>query len=343
MEEGQSLSSVFNECLNKYKMLERTCPSSTDRELCNQAIQEVLDGFLLVSSMMQREGIFSPNEDLDDISSSKLKYILTDYYIGELRGRLIDSDRIKALKQSNIYLQAFLHFCEKLKLIDKADLEALHREGISPPPAVRRAEKIERAKREKQIMKRLSELLNTENGQKPLNVTDVLFLKDDFSNEDENLREFSLLRIALAIRSAIDTLESNLQEIQLLDEMERAKSKNGGQLPSSRSPEVNIAFQKPLLITRDSIQREVFAWKNLPSMMPEEWAELQIKQGLLPTNSSNPYITANKQSETETSPDSKVVDEDEESKRLESISWDDWKDDNPRGQGNMNDHYFHRG
>jgi immunoglobulin-binding protein 1 len=92
-------------------------------------------------------------------------------------------------------------------------------------------------------------------------------------------------------------------------------------MPSSRSQ-------------REELRKKVFNPTNLPTMTVEEWAELQMENGLLPSPGSQPPQQEKKKKE--------LTAEEEEAKRLKDSRFDDWKDENPKGDGNKNDHYFKR-
>eukprot|EP01116_Phalansterium_solitarium_P015776 TRINITY_DN3518_c0_g1_i1.p1 TRINITY_DN3518_c0_g1~~TRINITY_DN3518_c0_g1_i1.p1 ORF type:complete len:137 (+),score=23.03 TRINITY_DN3518_c0_g1_i1:465-875(+) len=134
------------------------------------------------------------------------------------------------------------------------------------------------------------------------------------------------------------------QEIEMLEQVEKMKREQGGRLRMA-PPEPRGPAPKPVTITREMImqskriqlQQQVFQPGHiLPTMTPEQWAEEQMRLGLLPSPGDAPPEPPNKKEEDE-------FDEDElEADRRKKSAWDDWKDDNPKGAGNKNDHYFKR-
>jgi len=309
--------------------------TSNDSSFCD-LVQKNLNMFLTISRKVQDAALFSTNEELDDISTSSLKFLLIDYNIAELLGKLVDSNqtirditRITNLKLSLDRYWSFLSKCETLNLIHKQDLEALHREEV-PNATIKREEKIARFKREKEAQNLLKEVLIKRNKKGFKNET------EEEEEEDETLRSFTLLLLDIAIRKSIENYFAVKEEIEMLENVINIKQKSGGKLPTPK--EKPPQFKNFILLPnkRDQLKRDVFKPNYpLPTMTVEEWAEEEMRLGLMPSpNDPKPQKSNDKDSDNE---------EEDDQKTLKARNWDDWKDDHPRGEGNKNDRYFSRG
>eukprot|EP01118_Nematostelium_gracile_P018778 TRINITY_DN8477_c0_g2_i1.p1 TRINITY_DN8477_c0_g2~~TRINITY_DN8477_c0_g2_i1.p1 ORF type:complete len:187 (+),score=82.38 TRINITY_DN8477_c0_g2_i1:26-562(+) len=160
--------------------------------------------------------------------------------------------------------------------------------------------------------------------------------KEEEMDEDAE-REFSLLMIDISVRKAVEEYEACKEEMAMLEQVIRMKEKSGGKLPPA--PEKPPKFQNFVLLpspkTKEQIKKEIFRPSYpLPTMTVEEWAEQQMDMGLLPAPGTTQQQQQVEKEDTE---------EEADRETLKARAWDDWKDDNPKGDGNKNDNYFRRG
>jgi len=307
-----------------------------DDPIYQSEVQNALGLFLRISNGVQSASMFSSNEELDDISSGSLKYLLVEYYIAQLLEKIVDVDsstrdvsRIRNLKLATDRYWAFLNKCESIKLVHKQDLESFHREG-SVNATIKREEKVARFKREQEAQNRLKETIK-KRGKNGFIGNET----EDEEEDDDTLREFSLLLLDIAIRKSVENYISAKEEADMLEQVIKMKEKSGGKLPPP--PEKPPQFQNFVLLPskREQLKKEVFRPSYpLPTMTVEEWAEEQMRLGLMPSPGDVPTTQKKKEEDNE---------EEEEKATLKARAWDDWKDDHPRGVGNKNDNYFKRG
>jgi len=281
--------------------------------------------------------LFSSNEDLEDISTKNLRFLLIEFYLGELFLKIVDSYRLRNLKESKNYFISFLNKCEKFNLINQEDLDSLHREFPLDPQATRK-EKISRFKREKEVSQRFHELVKKRAEARKKERGSISSHHEEEEEEEEETRELIRTLIEMSIQKATDSLEMTQKECTMLEQIEKMKIENGGNIPKpTPEPDPFIqTFTIPTQLTqRETINSRVFL-PGYPThtLTPEQWADQQMKLGLLPTQTNN-----------NVSNEKKKEDEDEkenEEATLKSRTWDDWKDENTRGSGNKNDKYFKR-
>jgi hypothetical protein len=98
------------------------------------------------AQLIEQHALFSANEELDDILTESLKYVMTPFYLAELQLKVVDSERVGHLASALRYYSQFLATCKRLKLARKEDLKSLKRDAPIDPTS-RRAELIGRVKR----------------------------------------------------------------------------------------------------------------------------------------------------------------------------------------------------
>uniref|UniRef100_A0A668RTF2 Immunoglobulin (CD79A) binding protein 1 n=1 Tax=Oreochromis aureus TaxID=47969 RepID=A0A668RTF2_OREAU len=296
---------------------------STNEPLGSNSIQvKVKRGVQMLeeaSRMVAQLDLFSRNEELEEIATVDLKYLLLPALLGALTMKtpspVPDFHRTKALCAS---------------FYDCANQSQFSSEEFSPPcsfpgptnlvaMAAQRQAKIERYRQKKELEAKLSDVRRAvESGQA----------------DDEVTRDFYLLNVRRWVTVCLEEVESIDQEVEILKKMDMFKE-NPPKQPShpSRPP------MKPFILTKDAVQAKVFGagYPSLPTMTVDDWYEQHKKHGVLPDQGVPRKATAEDHgdpSETDEEEKEKKVENDDDESLLKARNWDDWKDTHRRGYGN---------
>eukprot|EP00929_Paragymnodinium_shiwhaense_P062268 TRINITY_DN31092_c0_g1_i1.p1 TRINITY_DN31092_c0_g1~~TRINITY_DN31092_c0_g1_i1.p1 ORF type:complete len:390 (-),score=128.87 TRINITY_DN31092_c0_g1_i1:144-1313(-) len=281
--------------------------------------------------------LFSPNEELEDIRTNDLKYLLVPYILAEVTAAQTDMEaRLRALRHSIVFWQAFAADCERLKVADKGDLQAIDREPEARlDAATKREEKIDRYKRCKDLDEKIGYLFAKK--------------KECFGDEfswgtcgafDEDMeRDLVLALLRRAVASAADNLASAQQELPLL-EMMMARGGPGAPPPARPPP-----AEKPFIMRIQDKAELMKIYKDmvfqcphpLPTMTIEEAAEIEMAQ-----MQERQDGEAERARQQQWEQDQRFwggrygtqEDDDDEKKTYKDRDWDDWKDEHPWGSGN---------
>uniref|UniRef100_A0A0G4HLR1 TAP42-like protein n=1 Tax=Chromera velia CCMP2878 TaxID=1169474 RepID=A0A0G4HLR1_9ALVE len=336
---GQTLSSFFSSCYKDFRSLDSLPHPKRDEKT-----QELISKLTAIARHTDRAGLFSRNEDLEDVHVSDLKFLLTDFLLGELHfGVSSPEGRLGHIRTALVYWRSFVERLFDYGLVSEADKEALKTESgeseasrdKAKDPMVKRSEKIARFKRSKDLDSKadaLFERLRKAGGAG--------------SSSSEDNFEFSLLGIdeevasdllkALIERAVITTIERvpmAEQEIQILEMMERQGGPGRAEALEPSPPPRKKPFI--LRINDPSELRELYKERvfqphyELPSVSLAEFAEmemaqLQERERKAAERKREEAIVASFESEAAR----------EEAEEMKARGWDDWKDDNPRGWGN---------
>lgn len=186
--------------------------------------------------LIDKLGLFSSNEQKDDISTGDLKYLLVPYFLAELMEKVESSDRLQALRLASSYLKVFMSSCERLDLLPDAEFSAFNQEAPVTADA-RRATKIARFKRAKAAESKLQELRERRErrgrsrgaaakGSMADHGDDNI--GDEFEDEE---REAWLSQISLSLCKALDLAEM----LKLEEEVLGVKHSENGQEVLTRS------------------------------------------------------------------------------------------------------------
>lgn len=326
-------------------------------DLYHQRLNKLLNEFLLIKRMVHHLDLYSENESLEEISTSYLPYLALDYYLACTENRIqvscsplsehdTQSTQSK-LEQVSTTIKSFESFIEGLLLFgsiltdeERQEVSGTTLEGASSGdplptnPYARREAKIRGFKRRKQLEAYVK--ARTEKFQNS-RAKDVA--------TDEELREYYKEELHLFALNTIDHLHTLRLEIQLLKERLLQPLLHQGAVESkatesqkliSRVEEVPGKVKaigeiigpkgrilQPFIITknRTDFKKSVFGTgQTLPSMSVDEYLDYELLHGKL--LSQNQQLMDDEESATS-------ADE------LEARAWDDWKDDNPKGSGNM--------
>ncbi|EMP40047.1 Immunoglobulin-binding protein 1 [Chelonia mydas] len=279
----------------------------------------------------------SQNEDLEEIASADLKYLLLPALLGALTLKQVNlSKRLEHVQIARAHFMDFLTLCKNYQIgkfhlpptpespNENESTESLSGAGPSGRQASlvamasNRQAKIERYKQKKEVENRLASMKAfVESGQV----------------EEEQIREFYLLQIQKWITTSLEEIESIDQEMVIL--RGRNALKQASALPqTSQRPRTAM---KPFVLTRDAMQAKVLGagYPSLATMTVNDWYEQRCKQDVFP-NKGIPQTTAADLDEEELQKEQqeKKVEEDDEETLRKARGWEDWKDTHPRGYGN---------
>ncbi|GIL42404.1 hypothetical protein Vafri_382 [Volvox africanus] len=157
-EGGPPLPVLYSRCYAVYAQQDRLV-ASRDLDLIDSAIALISHTHSVVESL----GVFSSNEDRDDLATADIKYILVPFYLGSLLSAApvrIDGDmnasatRLVAVNRAAAALGTFLQRCEQYDLLGALGLTAYVAAAAGAgamDPAAKRTYKVEKFKREKAL------------------------------------------------------------------------------------------------------------------------------------------------------------------------------------------------
>ncbi|XP_005401669.1 PREDICTED: immunoglobulin-binding protein 1 isoform X2 [Chinchilla lanigera] len=236
-----------------------------------------LDLLEKAAEMLSQLNLFSRNEDLEEIASIDLKYLMVPAFQGALTMKQVNpSKRLDHLQQAREHFINYLTQCHyyhvaefqlpKTKNNSTENNTASHSVAYTNLVAMasQRKAKIERYKRKKEVEHRLSALKSAvENGQA----------------DDEQVREYYLLHLQRWIGISLEEIESIDQEMKILIEKDSSKEAS-----TSHSSLQDRPPMKSFILTRDTTQAKVFGagYPSLATMTVSDWYEQHRKYGALP-------------------------------------------------------------
>uniref|UniRef100_A0A8B9RXT3 IGBP1 protein n=1 Tax=Accipiter nisus TaxID=211598 RepID=A0A8B9RXT3_9AVES len=301
-------------------------------------VRQGLDALQRAAAMVAQLDLFSENEELEEIASADLKYLLLPALLGALTLKQVDlSRRLEHLESARAHFWRFLKLCRSYRLgsfhLPPATASPPAEEDAgSPSPggpaatqpslvamASSRQAKIERYKQKKELENRLASMRT--------------FVESGQADEDQ-IREFYILQIQKWINTSLEEIESIDQEMVIL--RSRGTAKQPSAPPHGTSRQVRAPL-KPFILTRDAAQAKVFGagYPGLPTMTVDDWYEQRRRQGVVSGQSAPQRTPAGiTDEELQKQQQEKKEEEDDEEALQKARNWDDWKDTHPRGYGN---------
>ncbi|XP_013928167.1 PREDICTED: immunoglobulin-binding protein 1 isoform X1 [Thamnophis sirtalis] len=330
-EEPVRLSELLDSGYRLLEEVESDTEGSSGAPAIQHRVQRGLELLERAARAVAQLELFSRNEELEEIASADLRFMLVPALLAALTLRQVAPPRrLEHLRRARGLFLDFLRLCRDYAVarfelpreaVDSDEEE--HGGEAAPSPsdgqasllamaATRRA-KIERYKQKKEVENQLASL-------KP-------FI-DSGQAEEEQIREFYLLQIKKWVTVSLEEIESIDQEIAILN---RRGALQGQATQPSQPPRAPV---RPFILTRDAAQAKVFGagYPSLATMTVDEWYDQHQKQGVLPdqgTSQRAPAGPKDQQKEQEN-----TTEEEQQAAALKSREWDDWKDVHPRGYGN---------
>lgn len=287
----------------------------------------------------------SANEELQDIATQDLQFLTLPFMQAHLWMQrpvnAVNGNRVDDLKTAKKLLLEWWDKCRQLGLATRQHVELM--EQISNPRAIMdvfksREEKIKRFKSQRELRNKLAEL-----EEKRSSIV---------SADDELIRELYLTEVMLSLENAIDNISLVDRELEMIETHQAsvADSRSAG-IKENRIPNDEVSARldphiskiptsgplmdtkgkplRPFTITskREDTKAGVFRpGHRLPTMSIDEYLDKEFERGNVLSGGTK-------------GPEKKVWDDNDENaldaETLRLRNWDIFKEDNPRGAGNM--------
>ncbi|KAH9490413.1 Immunoglobulin-binding protein 1b [Bulinus truncatus] len=280
VEKDLTLPECFDHIYNLHCFLDKTNDSMASDKI--QA--KIREGIKLAEKaikMVNSLELFSRNEDIDEVSSNEIKYMMLSAFLGYFIGLNTHLPREHAVKQSKLHYTDFLKLMKSYNVINY-DCHLLEEEdeenndGVPPSynrtrqditaMSAHRNNKIQRFKEKKAMEKRLSELK-------------VLIERDHV--DEEVKREFYLTQLKHWASVAIDEIDNCCLELQMLKH--KSEMTKGVFPPHHDKPPMAKKPLRPFILTKNELQKQVFGagYPALPTLTIDEFYEQKLKEGTL--------------------------------------------------------------
>ncbi|KAK3903923.1 TAP42-like protein [Staphylotrichum tortipilum] len=216
-DEPLSLKDTFADAEAKRAALENTpfVPNSTEyADTVSSAVALYQSSLALVGAL----SIFSPNESLEDLSTTDLPFLLINFHLAELTQKLPSSsppDRKRLLAAARDAYERYLHLLDSYRLLSPSYTKLLERYTDSPAtfsavstsgdPAARRDAKIANFKAEKDLRAKL-EFLRRQ----------PAYGTEDGGGDEDAVRAVHLAHLYYSTHMAFQALDSLNRECEIL-------------------------------------------------------------------------------------------------------------------------------
>ena len=366
-----TVSERYKLAISRYgKFLNNPTSLRPDSREYQHELHLINNEFQLILRLVNQLSLFSDNEEIEEVSTNYIPFLNVWYYIGDIHTRILNKDensnnqgidldyKIENLKIAKDFIFIYLEQLNNYKILSSEQSKKFHilqkGQNYELGAMNKRFEKIENYKLEKELNKKL-EILNHDNDNNSENELNKF--------DDEVIRLIYIDQLKLFTLKSFNMLESISMELQVLQNRPNSSSnpeqqqhqleQDGKEDNRSRqytkendygfttklenkpklSYQVSDLINKqgkilqPFIITsqRDKLKEKVFGTGQvLPSMTVEEYLDYELANGKMMKDEVKDKPKDNE--------DEDELNEDEE---LEKRQWDDWKDENPKGAGNM--------
>jgi len=344
---GAPLPALYARAEALHRQLEQSSLSSGSEEF--QTL--VSKGHRLLREAYRRAvstGLFSRNEDGDDMHTNDIKYLLIPYYLGHFELRHSDPDeRLAHLDASKRNFESFVRLAAQYGFItdeDKAEWEG--KKAKSGDARVAREELMAREKRRRAALARLEEL-RQQRVKLSQKVGEEAAYNED-ADEEEIDREIITTLIQVSVTDALREIKSSEEESEMLTMI--AKMRMAGQSIAPPRPSIPKDPKPPIVIREGDLDRvdkrqELMAkmfqpgWIQ-PKYTVEQAGEMEMRHAVrgggaasAPGGSDTHHGGQAKEDDgAEETSDADTDDDEDELRRKRD--YDSWKDDHPTGSGN---------
>lgn len=337
--EELTLSQLFARAMQAASEVEYSSYASVSdeyQEIANRAHRDMVE----CQRRVQMTDLFSMNEDLDEVATESIKYLVVRFHVADILLKLSGRPRSQQLRMAKAQMQTFLQQAEHYGLLDKTDQDAIGEDGGPRDPGMRRQLKIDRKRREGVAKEKMAEIMAklTEGNEESQ--------ADGGMYDDELIREHGVLLTQGAVRSAIDTVGLIIMELELLKHADEIDHQPGqGSAPEREQEEDLGPPTKTFTINSKEEARSMAASMvfrqrgNMPTISVEEFGDMEMadmrakdeaKAGMVQEWAEEQYrVTGLQRHELEGHLNGEESDEETDEKQMKARDWDNWKDANP--------------
>ncbi|XP_020608836.1 immunoglobulin-binding protein 1-like isoform X2 [Orbicella faveolata] len=285
VEEGTSLRDIFQKGFILHSQLEDYDEPSSS-EIFQNKVTTAVNHFVQATEMVNSLALFSRNEELSEVPTSELRFLLLPAFLGDLFLKQTASDRMTTLNITKVYFIDYLKRCKNYGVIDmdlsrytETSSSSEMKEKSINQMANSRQEKITRYKEQKEQERQLKELKN--------------ILKESSTGDEDVQRNYYVVLLKLWVSKVVEHLTSLQSEMEILEHMKVLKGKGNDRNQENKplAAESQQGF-KPILITREMIKDKVFGagYPSVPTMSQEEFLEKEILEGKVVLDYKDCYV-----------------------------------------------------
>ncbi|KAJ8266479.1 hypothetical protein GJAV_G00130880 [Gymnothorax javanicus] len=284
--------------------------------------------------MVAQLDLFSRNEELEEIATADLKYLMLPALLGALTMKQVNTaKRLEHVQTARVYFLDFMKRCKDYNImkftlpkVSSNSAETLEEGENGPTPSIVPPDLITMATERQAKIERYKQKKETE-----AKLTEIRAVVESGMAEDEMVRDFYLLNVRKWIAIALEEIESIDQEIEILKRMDAFK-----QNPPKPSQSRQRPPMKPFILTKDAVQARVFGagYPSLPTMTVDDWYDQHRRHGALPDQGIPRSAAEINNEEREKEAQERQIENDDEEALQKARDWDNWKDTHRRGYGN---------
>jgi immunoglobulin-binding protein 1 len=360
-----SLRTLFAQARDLRKSLDAL---QTNTDLYQESLRSAISSFTQCQDLVDRAGIFSINEEVNDIASADLPLLSVQYHLGDIFSSRADGDRKVLSRQAQTAYDRFLNGLDSYDMLspddkklydtftsDKDNFTLLSQADASK----RRETKIARFKQEAELKRKLEVSAQVRRPCRPVLMCFQFLSRnpDGLQNDDPAARDLHLAELSLQTHQTFHALDQIAQELKVLALAPPSAPPNHAQL--GQDPRLGDRKQDDGYSPRldPPISQLLHKGKAGP-ILSREGKPLRpftlldnrqrLRDGVFRPDHSLPTMTIDEYLEEERrrggiiegggQPPERVVDEDDmkaaDEETMKARQWDEFKEANPRGSGN---------
>lgn len=342
------LAALFDVCFRRCQTHE-DAPSAASMV----TVERLIAALGWCNNLIESNGIFSSNEDQDDLSTSAIRYLLVPYMLAGVNASTSVKDKAQRLRHVQNALDqygAFLQRCQQYDTLGAVGKSQFHlqEDGLVPDATSQRVTKIETYKRKKAIDMALDALTKQQRrgNYAERDSEEATTLGGPSLLDEEDERQLWLLKLEQA---ALDSLQQRQLLRQEVDLLRHALTRQpGGGHGSSTGPSVadmahdaeqkaRMAAQLRRIVNeldvgeRQRMKDQVFRPSHtMPTLTVEQQGMIEYEQLMQRQKAEQQANATAKERDAAAGSD----DEYDDARVYEQRAKDDYNDANPRGWGN---------
>ena len=241
-DDNQHLIEFYANITRLYHKIESSDLASNSSQYQDMVVQCITD-LQKVTDMINQLGIFSNNEDIDDVTTIELRYFIVHALLADLNLKLQNSTlpdaRLCNINSAKVYIRKYLQLCRDYSLYDGNELQYCQEDDdddslLDHPSNVKMSTMAQFKQDADSRQAKIERFRQLKEQEKKMKIIEKLMEQDKYQLDEETIRRYRILQIQSWINKSLDLLDSINSEMKILAHMIKIKENGNDSMQGNK-------------------------------------------------------------------------------------------------------------
>lgn len=227
-DDSQHLIDIYADATRLYHKIESSDLASNSSQY-QEMILQCIAHLQKVADRVNQLGVFSNNEDMDDVTTIQLRYFIVHALLADLSLKIQNSTlpdaRLNNINIAKNYTGKYLQLCRDYGLFDGRELQLQQQDDSLPDnqSSVKMSTMAQLKQDTDSRHTKIQRFRQLKEQEKKMKIIEKLMQQDKYQLDEETIRQYRILQIQSWINKSLDSLDSMDSEMKILVHMIKMK------------------------------------------------------------------------------------------------------------------------